>query len=296
MHNTEGVNPNDWQDALGTGPWIPTDHVPGVTTKLKRNPNYWDVDPFIPENRVPYLDTKTMTPTSDDPAITIAALRSAQLDVFVGFHGLQPEDVVGTGTHQPRAGTRPARFAAARLQREPQSCRRERRGRTSECATRQCWRSTIGRWWTRSTSGLGYPGGYPAQALHGDNYIGHDELKAMGRDDLAELYEYHPDKARALLAEAGYPDGFDTTILAMHSVAEDVELFAGYLREVGINAELDLMESAAYYSASLGAEPRPALHRAHLHRRRSAADRPDGHDELPPRPAGIAGLVRQSAR
>ena len=39
MHNTEGVNPSDWQDALGTGPWIPTDHVPGVTTKLKKNPS-----------------------------------------------------------------------------------------------------------------------------------------------------------------------------------------------------------------------------------------------------------------
>ena len=254
MHTAEGVNPNDWQDALGTGPWIPTDHVPGVTTKLKKNPNYWDVDPFIPENAVPYLDTKVMTPTADDPAITIAALRSGQLDVF-GFHGLQPEDVAALERTNPELGHVPQGSLLRgynvnlNIPGSPWADRRVRYAAMLAVNQQEMVDSFY--------YGLAYPGGYPAQSLHGDNFIGHEKLKAMGRGDLAELYEYHPDKARALLAEAGYPDGFDTTILAMHSVAEDVELFAGYLREVGINAELDLMESAAYYSASLGPNPDP---------------------------------------
>ena len=254
MHSTDGVNPSDWRDALGTGPWIPTDHVPGVTTKLKKNPNYWGVDPFIPENKVPYLDTKTMTPTADDPAITIAALRSGQLDVF-GFHGLQPEDVAALERTNPEIGHVP-QGALLRgynvnlnIPDNPWADKRVRYAAMLAINHQEMVDSFY--------QGLAYPGGYPAQSLHGDNYIGPDDLKAMGRDDLAELYEYHPDKARALLAEAGYPDGFDTTILAMHSVSEDVELFAGYLREVGINAELDLMESSAYYSASLGPNPDP---------------------------------------
>ena len=32
----------DWQNALGTGAYIPTDYVPGSTVTYKRNPNYWE--------------------------------------------------------------------------------------------------------------------------------------------------------------------------------------------------------------------------------------------------------------
>ena len=47
MHSSgDAVDPRNWKDALGTGPFIPTDHVSGVKTTLKKNPIYWDKDPF----------------------------------------------------------------------------------------------------------------------------------------------------------------------------------------------------------------------------------------------------------
>lgn len=57
-------------------------------------------------------------------------------------------------------------------------------------------------------------------------------------------YEYDPDKARELLAEAGYADGFETDIFAYRE-REYTEAVIGYLREVGINANLQFMQYAA---------------------------------------------------
>ena len=66
-------------------------------------------------------------------------------------------------------------------------------------------------------------------------------------EDLANGWAYDPDKAMALLAEAGHPNGFDCTLLAtaqygMHQ--STAEVCQAYLSMVGINAKLDLPEWA----------------------------------------------------
>jgi len=56
-------------------------------------------------------------------------------------------------------------------------------------------------------------------------------------------WSYDPEKAKALLAEAGYPNGFDCTLLAtatygMHQ--DTASVVQAYLQMIGINATLDL--------------------------------------------------------
>ncbi len=72
----------------------------------------------------------------------------------------------------------------------------------------------------------------------------------MGYDG-AEPYPYDPEKAKELLAEAGYPNGFDIGMAcpdgAFSHINEVCQALANYLDEVGINVDLEFMETTLFW-------------------------------------------------
>ncbi len=80
--------------------------------------------------------------------------------------------------------------------------------------------------------------------------IGFVATPELGYDN-AEPFGYDPDKAKALLEEAGYPNGFDMDMAcpagAYTHFEEVCEAVAAYLIEVGINIDLEIMESGQYW-------------------------------------------------
>lgn len=68
--------------------------------------------------------------------------------------------------------------------------------------------------------------------------------------DGMEGFEYNPEKAKELLTEAGYPDGFDTTVYITGSDRVlTAQLIQSDLAEIGVNLEIEQFESSALFDA-----------------------------------------------
>jgi peptide/nickel transport system substrate-binding protein len=81
--------------------------------------------------------------------------------------------------------------------------------------------------------------------------------------DSIQAYPYDPDKARALLSEAGFPDGIDVRMGTSRGRDQgDFEFssaVAGQLREAGFNVDLIVHEPGIYQAKYSGQEPAEPL-------------------------------------
>ena len=72
----------------------------------------------------------------------------------------------------------------------------------------------------------------------------------VGWDPEEKFYAHDPQKAKKLLAEAGYPNGMDITILVPRGIflnaTQAAEAIAGMLLQVGIRAKVDAVEFGVF--------------------------------------------------
>ena len=94
-------------------------------------------------------------------------------------------------------------------------------------------------------------------------------------DSVKELFKYDPEKAKKLLAEAGYPRGFSFKVQVCSCNPDHMELLplvAAYLEKVGVKIEIQPMEYGAFLSAMTSKTHGARL----LHEQRP--HQPDHHD------------------
>ncbi|GAI35095.1 unnamed protein product, partial [marine sediment metagenome] len=89
---------------------------------------------------------------------------------------------------------------------------------------------------------------WPIMPYHTSSYTPLEELPT----NLRELFEYHPEKAKELLAEAGYPSGFKCQVNITAGAADIMSVVMEYFADVGIEMELVVHEGGAFGSVIYG--------------------------------------------
>jgi len=229
------VDFNNGKDAIGTGPYTLKSYVKGTGIELARNETYWGEKPhwkevkFIPvPNAGPRLTgllsgdfdvienpaARDVARLKDNPKFGYVATPSTRLIFF-----------------QPDVGRNPSPLVKSADGKNPLQDVRVRKAISMAID-----RKTIV---ARLMDGLATP----AYQYMPDGMFG-------GLPQAPEI-KYDPEGAKKLLAEAGYPNGFEMTISSTNdryiNDGQIAQAVAQYLTRIGIKANVDAMTASLYF-------------------------------------------------
>ena len=224
----EALTDSQAAQPVGTGPFVFADYVEGSEVRLEKFEDYWN-------DSLPYLDSAVFR-IMGDPNSRFAALQSGDIDI-IGV-ALQPEQYIqleGNPNLQGTEGTATTEITMAM---------NNTRAPFDNPLVRQAITHAIDKQAIVDGAlfGLGTVIGShmsPAEPY----YI-----------DLSDTYEYDPERARELLAEAGYPDGFTVKfeLPEPYNIERRTgEVIAQQLSQVGIDVELSVVEWTTWLSRIL---------------------------------------------
>jgi peptide/nickel transport system substrate-binding protein len=230
------------ESCIGTGPWMLERYEPSVRLIWVRNPNY-----FIPG--LPYVDGVDMT-LETDPSTALAGWLAGKFD-FAPEYGMVVRrsdlDVVKPRKPGLQMQDHLVVFGGIwwfKLEQDPFKDVRVRRA----LAVATNWKEVLE---TNSWSqGHGVPNPAVPAALK-EWSIPIDQLPPEGR----RLYDFDPGEAKRLLAQAGLPSGFKTTLETTGGYGPDyldaVQVGLSNWKKAGIEAELKLKEYGAFISSTI---------------------------------------------
>ena len=213
---------------IGTGPFTFGSWAKGTKVDLKRNADYWNKEVSVK------LETATFR-FVNDPQAQAAALQAGDVDAFPEFGA--PELVSSFEGNAKLAtvigNTELKVVAGMNNTRKPFSDRR----------VRQALMMAVDRAMVVEGAWSGY--GTPI----GSHYTPNDR----GYKDLTGVYPYDTEKAKTLLAEAGYPDGFSFAIKApqMAYAQRSSQILQALFAEIGVTMNIETTEFPAKWVADV---------------------------------------------
>jgi peptide/nickel transport system substrate-binding protein len=210
---------------IGSGPYKVAEHARGKFIRFVRNPDYFADSPR-PQPKIEKLELRYMP----DPQTQLAELLAGGLDLSWDIPNEQAQQLRGMSNLKVVAGPsdRVAFLHLNGSEATPAPPLRDVRVRKAifHAIDRESMlKSLVGE------------GGRLLQVPCAPTEFG-------CVDDLAPRYGYDPARAKQLLAEAGFPNGFEMEFYAYRDRAQ-TEAMIGYLRAVGIRASLRFVQPAA---------------------------------------------------
>lgn len=229
----------DWHYAAGTGPYILEEYVPDSYMKFVKNENYYDYDERYPENKLPYLDSITCQLFADSTAAQTQFM-AGNLDVIAWGGSVLTQTEAELLEETMDEGS----FVSYNFSSAPVGIGlKTTHPALDNLDVRKAMQMAIN-----------------SQEIYSD-YLGYDpnELNICGAwsavtqyssvdewsQELMDSYtKYDPEGAKELLAQAGYPDGFEFDVTIFGNLDADLFTLAGsYLKEIGITMNLAIANS-----------------------------------------------------
>jgi peptide/nickel transport system substrate-binding protein len=219
--------------AIGTGPFIMKEYRRDQEATFVKNPRYFKQGlPYLDEVRVQYVI---------DPAAATAAFRGQQTDISAG---LEFADIDSIKASNP--GVRVEQILSmfpVVLRTQPYDEQRPLKPPFAEKKVRQAMQAAVKpeEYIQISRGGWGVPMVGPIPPNR--------QPWALPETDRPE---YNPQKAKQLLAEAGYPNGFAVELIvgSPGDNVKNAQIVKDQLAKVGITVNVKPMEMAQYYNKS----------------------------------------------
>lgn len=220
----------DWGtiDEIGAGPYKITDVVPGESITMVKNEDYWDGSP----KGKPSIGT-VIFKTVPDAEAQIAQLLTGEIDWIWDVPKDKAKDLAVSGQIQV-VNAKTFRISYITMDRAGRAGTDVKTNpfydkRVRQAVAHAIDREAIAKQLVGEASEVVHSACYPAQ---------------FGCTQDVPQYAYDPDRAKALLAEAGFPDGFATDIYAYRQ-REFTEAVMGFLSKVGIRTNLRYLQYKA---------------------------------------------------
>lgn len=236
------VDPKDWRNVVGTGPFELTNYIQGNMHEYSRRDDYWDhIELSNRSYRLPFVN-KVKYRIIKDEATFLTALRTAKIDILESMRWIAVEHMRESTPELKWAKwlAQTGSFISLRLDHEPFKDIRVRRALNLAVNQQEILELFYG--------GHAELMAYPQHPEFGPYFQPLDEMP----DSVRELFTYNPEKARALLKEAGYGEGLSFTIQVCSCSPTNMDLIpllAKYLEDVGVEIKLQPMEYASFLSA-----------------------------------------------
>ncbi|MDO9334282.1 MAG: ABC transporter substrate-binding protein, partial [Dehalococcoidales bacterium] len=238
-----GKGMDQWQNSIGTGPFVLTDYVSNSSLTFVRNHNYWGTNPIGPGkgDQLPYLEGVKML-VMTDTATRLSAMRTGKIDSTSGEYDDVKEFLDNPEIQYVKYVSDACLVIAMRTDKPDSPFSKKEVRQALTMATD--FNKIKDEFYDGRAEILIWP--ISPEKESAKAYFPLEQLPA----NVQELYSHNVTKAKELLTAAGYPTGFNATIVTYNTATyvDYLSLVKNMWADIGVTLTIDAKDYATWIS------------------------------------------------